>query len=202
MTLGGFEFLTSVMLFVLGLFSFKEMFLMMLQNGISRKTMFIGRLITMSAVSIVASIIDRLIINVGKIISKANDKIVIAGIYDMMFEQRNQKSLLYNLKAIFITIFLYMAVILFGYFIAAIFYRMNRAAKLAVAVGVPAFLLVVLPILDYTVFNGKVFLLINNFLNFVFAGDNPYNLLITCLLFIAAVVCLSWVVIRKAVDKK
>ena len=39
-SLTGIEFITSIFMFVLGLYSFKEVFLMMLQNGISRKQCF------------------------------------------------------------------------------------------------------------------------------------------------------------------
>ena len=61
---GGIEGSAMIFLFILGLNSFKETFLMMLQNGTTRKSMFIGRLLTISVTSVFMAVVDRFIVNV------------------------------------------------------------------------------------------------------------------------------------------
>ena len=156
----------------------------------------------MASISIIMSIMDRFIIIIGQMLSKVSDKIEITGFYDMRFKFRNINRILFNLEAIFITIFIYLALILFGYFISSLYYRMNKAVKIVVSISVPAFVFILLPVLDYTIFEGKLIKLINDVLKFIFASENPYNMLISCILFIVVCVVLSWIVIRKAVEKK
>lgn len=155
--LGGIEFITSIFLFVAGLNSFKELFLMMLQNSISRKTMFISKLITISVISIIMAVIDRIIINIGSLIANFTDEVSITSFYDMIFEKRVTRlnGFLANLEATIITILIYILLLLIGYFITAAYYRMNKVAKTVVSISVPSFFLILLPLLDTMVFNGK-----------------------------------------------
>lgn len=203
-SLGGFEFITSVFLFIIGLYSFKETFLMMLQNSISRKTMYISRLITILTASISMAVLDRLISIVGKIVNKTNDRVVITSLYDMMYEPRKSmvNTVAFNFEAILVFAFVYTTVLLTGYLVAVIYYRMNRALKIAVSIGFPATILVVFPLLDMMVFDGKLYRLFGKVFRFVFNENNPYNLLLTCLLIIIVFVGLCWLLIRKAVEKR
>lgn len=200
---GGYEFLTSIVLFIIGLFSFKEMFLMMLQNGISRKTMFIGRLISVFTISVIMAVIDRLFVNFGRMLEKINDKVIITGLYEMIFRLREAavSRVVFNLEAVLITVFAYISVILLGFFIGTAYYRMNKVVKIAVSAGVPSAIFILLPLLN-SMTDGKLFKLINKLLNFVFSSDNPYNMLLSCALFIVVCTGLSWLLIKNAVEKR
>lgn len=204
-TLGGLDFITCLSLFIVGLLSFKESFLMMLQNSISRKTMFISRLISMAAAGVFAALIDRAIIFAGGILNKMNENLLITGIYDTRFEERKQilSSLAFNTEALLITMFLYFSISLFGYFISAAFYRMSKAVKSAVLIGFSS-LIILLPMLDSSIFGRKIGLLLSKVIYFIMGGDkgSPYNLLISCILSMAVCSGLSWLIIRKAVEKR
>lgn len=204
-TIGGLEWSTMIFLFILGLNSFKESFLMMLQNNISRKTMFASRLLAVLITSSTMAVIDRLIVNVGGIFNDVSEKFFINGLYEGMFSQRAESLhvITLNLEAILVTIFVYTAAMVVGYFIALLYYRMNKVAKVAVSIGVPSTIFVLLPLLNETVFNGRLFEAFRKIVIFVFGGEtvNPYNLLLTCVLFIIVCLGLSWLLIRKAVEK-
>jgi len=203
-TLGGYEFLTCIFLFIVGISSFKEIFLMMLQNSISRKTMFISKLITILGMSFALAVLDRIIILVGSLLTNITENIEIYGFYDRAFKARmaSLNQVLSNLEAIFITIFVYMAVTLTGYFIGVAYYKMNKTLKLIVSIGVPATVFVFLPIFDSMFFGGNLAKFILKAIQFIFNGINPYNLLLVCSGVITVCIVLCWLLVRKAVGKR
>lgn len=200
--MGGMEMSTIIFLFIMGLNSFKEPFLMSLQNSVSRKTMFYSRLLTILIISGLMAVIDRLIINIASLFGGVNKKFVITGMYEIFFENRvdSLNIIIFNLEAILITIFVYISVVVGGYLITAAYYRMNKTLKVVVSIGFPSTLFIFLPLLDSTVFNGNIVRLINKTLRFIFEVS-PYNLLLTCVLSIVICIGLSWLLIRKAVEK-
>lgn len=202
---GGVEGSTTIFLFILGLNSFKEAFLMMLQNGITRKTMFISRLITIFSTSVLMAVIDRFIVNLAGLLNDISDSFHFNGMYEMLFEKREASLniVAINIEAIVITIGVYAATMIAGYFITVLYYRMNKVLKIVVSIGVPTSILFILPILDHALFEGKLTKAVGRMFTFVFGGEtgNPYNLLISCLIFIIVAVGLIWLLIRKAVDK-
>lgn len=202
---GGIEWSSIIFLFILGLNSFKETFLMMLQNGTTRKTMFVGRLITIGVTGAFMAIIDRFIVNVGGLMNNLITRYTVGGMYEEMFNARAETMhiVTLNLEAILITTGIYIVAMMFGYFTTTAYYRMNRMLKVAVSIGVPTTVMIILPLLDVTVFRGKIAIAINKILRFVFGGaaGNPYNLLLSCILCSVVGAGLTWLLIRKAVEK-
>lgn len=202
---GGIEGSAMIFLFILGLNSFKETFLMMLQNGTTRKSMFIGRLITILATSVFMAVIDRFVVNIGGLINNISEDYHMVGMYEMFFQNRVESLhiVVMNLEAILITIGVYAAAMIAGYFITTAYYRMNKILKVAISIGVPTSLVILLPVLDSAIFNGKIAVAIGKIFAFIFGGKsgNPYNLLVTCILFSIVGIGLSWLLIRKAVEK-
>jgi hypothetical protein len=202
---GGIEGSAMIFLFILGLNSFKETFLMMLQNGTTRKSMFIGRLLTISVTSVFMAVVDRFIVNVGSLLNDMSDSFHIGGMYEMIFNKRAESLhiVAMNLEAVLITIGVYAAAMVAGYFITSAYYRMSKMLKIAVSIGVPTSLMILLPVLDAAVFEGKVSRALGRFFGFVFGGTtgNPYNLLLTCTVFVIVALGLTWLLIRKTVEK-
>lgn len=203
----GFEFATVVFLFICGLNSFKDTFLMMLQNGVSRKSMFIGSSITFLSVSVLMTILDRAIASFGNLISNAIGGLSYTGFYDIIYSHRKLElnGLSYQLEALFITWMIYAAAVIVGYFITTLYYRMNKALKIIVSAGVPVTILFILPLLDSMVLGGKISVGVIKFFEFTFGSPggkaNPYNMLIVCIITIIAALLFSWLLVKRAVDK-
>jgi hypothetical protein len=202
---GEIEGSTIIFLFILGLNSFKETFLMMLQNGTTRRSMFIGRLITILATSVFMAVVDRFVVNITLLLNDVSESFRVGGMYEEFFVQRAESLhiVVRNLEAILITIGMYAAVMVAGYLITSAYYRMNKILKIAVSIGVPTSVLILLPVLDAVVFDGRIAVAVSKFLRFVFGGQagNPYNLLLSCIIFIVVGIGLTWLLIRKSVEK-
>src|SRR5665647_391197 len=78
----GMEAVSAIFLFVCGLNSFKEFFRMLTQNGLSRKTIFAGRIITFLALCAGMAVIDKFILVVGKIIAAQLPGTHFAGLFE------------------------------------------------------------------------------------------------------------------------
>lgn len=202
----GMELASVIFLFVCGLNSFKEFFRMFMQNGISRRTIFISRLITILAVCTGMAVIDKGILLLGKLIASISTRISYTGLFEMIYAVRADRisSLHMHIDGFFFNLCLYLAVMTIGYFITIAFYRMNRIAKITVAIGVPMVLLNGLPILDAALLHGAVMRALVNAVTFAFGfqnGANPYFGMISLLLIAAVFCCLSWMMVRRAVVK-
>ncbi len=178
---------------------------MMLQNSTTRKTMFVSRLVATLVAGVSMAIIDRLIVSFARFLSYINENYRVSGIYEMIFYNRSESLHVIprNLEAILITIGVYIAMIIAGYFITTAYYRMNKILKVVISVGVPVTVFILLPIIDMSVCDGKLSRVIGKLLTYIFGGEsgNPYNLLISCVLFAIVGLGLSWLLIRKAVEK-
>lgn len=202
---GGIESATSIFLFVAGLNSFRESFLMLMQNGISRKTMFISRVISVGILSVIMAIIDRILIFLMGLVNTGNDRIEISGLYEHFFADHaaGLNALQRGLEGILLAIVLYLASVAFGYFITAAYYRMGKASKIAISVGVPVGIFFVLPIIDATMAGGRIFRFIAKVLKLIFGfGEaDPYNLILSCFVAFVIFFGLSWLIVRNAVEK-
>jgi len=204
--ISGMELASVVFLFVCGLNSFKEFFRMFMQNGISRKTIFVSRFITILAVCTGMAVIDKGILLLGKLITSNSTRLVYTGLFEMIYAVRADRisTLHMHIDGFFFNLCLYLAAMTIGYFITIAFYRMNRVAKITVAVGVPMVLLNGLPILDAALLHGTVLRALANAATFAFGfqnGGNPYFGMVTLLLIATVFSCLSWLMVRRAVVK-
>lgn len=199
---GSVEWSAMIFLFILGLNSFKEPFLMMLQNSTSRKTMFITRLMATGVISVAMAVINRVVVVLVRVISNASERFDTGGLYEMLYEQRvaTLGGFQLHLEAILAMAVLYAAAIIAGYFITAAYYRMNKLWKMVVSIGVPVTLFVLLPLLEDTVLDGKISAAIQRMIA-ALGPPNPYRLILVCLLLTGAGTALSWLLVRKAVEK-
>ncbi len=203
---GGLEMATVIFLFVVGLNSFKETFLMLIQNGISRKTMFLSRIGASGILCTVMMVIDRIIINgIGKLAGE-NPRFQLVGFYEQAYFERSGELgfLQRNMEGILYTLCFYLASVAVGYFITSAYYRMNKAFKIAVSVGVPVSFFFIMPIVDLAITEGRISRFIGYVVGTIFGMDkeHPYNFIVACLISTIVFYGLSWLLIRKAVDKK
>lgn len=206
-TISGFEVGTVIFLFILALSTFSESFKMMLQNGIARKTMFKGFLITTLILSVGMTIINEIILFAGDLLSSSHKNIILNGLFQQIYGTRYVQSsggTQMAIEGMLFLICLLAASMAIGYLITTIFYRINAYAKVAVAVSVPVLGIVVLPILDYFLTGGAILSAIGEFILFSFGiknGHNPYYGMASLIIAYGLFTALSWVIVRRAVIK-
>lgn len=197
-TTRGIETASAIFLFVFGLNSFKEVFRIFMQNGISRKTLFKSQLLITLIICAVMSFIDNTILLIGKNILTLNKALSYVGIFEMMFGiQINSIGTI--LVSILFCFCIYTVFLSFGYLITTLYYRMNKGQKITVSIGVPTLLNVVLPILDAVILGNTLFKAIGKF--FIYAFGSPLSSILSSIVFTAIFTCLSWLLVKKAVVK-
>ena len=149
-SISGLEFTTTIFLFVSGLNAFKENFGMLTQNGVSRRSILVGRILVIATVSLFVALMDKIWYFAGLGLSKLfRDAIDCTMFVDMLYERSAVLSpFAFQMEALVFNFAMYMAVFSVGYFITVLFYRMNKAGKIIVGAGVPVFFLIILPIID------------------------------------------------------
>ena len=201
--LSSLEIATMVFLFVIGLNSFREVFRMFVQNGISRKTMFFSQVIFTFILSVGMAFIDKWAVFLGSLSKKVNVNFTCTGFFELLYGQRYAgytNRIPMHLEGFIFNICNYAALMMLGYFITILYYRMNKGQKVTVSVGVPVFLIVVLPILDSILFQRAVGKMISSIWRVAFGfsnGYNPYFGMVTGLFATAVFGGLSWLMIRK-----
>ncbi|HPZ21907.1 MAG TPA: hypothetical protein PKV05_02630 [Bacillota bacterium] len=200
-TINGIEISSMIFIFVCGLNSFKEPFRMFLQNGLSRKTLFLSYLCSLLPVSGVMAIIDTSIGAIGRSL----------GSYQSAFHEfYRQYFPAVGPGQVFIVVFalslmLYTTSALTGYFITSLYYRMSKGLKLLVSIGVPVLLIIVLPIVDMGYANGVISRSIGEILllaSGVKAGYNPLYPLGSCIILSSVLAGLTYLLQRRAVIKE
>jgi len=198
---GGAEMASAIFLFVLGLNSFKQNYLFLSSNGITRKAQFYGFLISSLPVVAVMGAIDTAYGNIlGEFIN-----------YNAMFSQMYNGFVLDTPKPFILLIgfvwsaALYLFAITLGYFITTLYYRMSKLLKIIISVGVPMLFFTVLPGIDSVVTGGKIygwmgelFISLAGLKN----GSNPFVAVISLLIASAILAGLAFLLVRKAPVKE
>ena len=86
-TTNGLEISAFIFLFVIGLNTFKENFGMFLQNGVSRKTIFAGKLLSTCVVSAIMAVVLEVLSCVAKLGGGYRD-IQLGTLYEMLYTER------------------------------------------------------------------------------------------------------------------
>lgn len=199
----GLEVASVIFLFVAGLNSFRVPFLFFLVNGVSRKTMFRSTVISFIIISAIMAFVDTLS---GLIFYRLAKYITL---FEMPYGLRyGGEAFQYNPQFIFerlVWLFcLYVLAIMVGYFVTVLYYRMNMAWKYIVSIGVPAFFIFGLPIVNsaidgrVSIFFVELFLKIMGLWN----GRNPYPAMLSFICGTIFFAMLGYMLTRKAAIKK
>lgn len=198
--INGIEFSSMIFIFVGGLNSFKETFRMFLQNGRSRRTLFLSYLYSLLPVTGIMALVDTSLGTVGSSL----------GNYRSIFEPyflhlSSSSSLVTFLAGLGLCLFFYTTCALMGYFITTLYYRMGKGLKLLVSIGVPTLVIIVLPMVDIGLAHGAIsrgigqlFLLASG----IKAGYNPFYPLASCLIVGSILAGLTYLLQRRAVIKE
>ena len=203
-SLSGGETASVIFVFVLGLCAFKETFRLLLQNGLSRRTMFLSYVITALLVSGAMSILVNLLNAFGKVLSAGHPNLHFAYMTEVMYGDRYQAAgqAQVFLESLLFFFFLFAFAMTAGYLITTGFYRLSRAGRIAAGVGIPVFLLIVLPIFDGLIMGGRISIFV--FETFIRAfglggAQNPFIAMGSCLLGFVVFSGLEWLLARRAV---
>lgn len=199
----GLDMATAIFLFVTGLCSFKESFGMLIQNGVSRKNIYLGRLFATITLAFGMAIIDTVIVMIFKFIGTlSKDNFYCSTLYEQFYRlHANQlSSFQIHVVGFIFDFLLYLTCIALGYLITNIFYRVNATGKVLLGAGVPVVLFVIYPIFDATVMNGKISMAMVKGLDFAFglSKQQPSHMFITSIIAFIAFSVLSYLFVRKA----
>lgn len=205
-SIGGFESASAIFLFVTGLNCYKPTFHLMLANGVSRRTMFNSFSVMILPVAAGMALIDSL--NNLVFSSIVNYRSMFKQFYGLRYGIGGAVPNTFQvvIEGFLWMLVLYASVAMIGYFITALYYRMNKPIKLVVSIGVPVFFLILLPIIDNVLILGvNIIDSIWTFLRTAWGladGINPYIGMISSVLTYAAFGVLSFLTIRKATVKQ
>lgn len=190
------EMAAMIFLFSVGVVFYSEYFKMFLQNGISRKTMFISVGVSLFIGAAVMSLLDTLI---GLVMSNAG---IITPLMRMIYGARiaELSAAQSFIELFFLSLTLYFFLAVLGYFVGIVFAKLSKTMRIVLPVGLPV-LLIAGVILDLNITNGNIMGSIGKFFLFVsgFQNDGNMNILtVSCLCFALIFLLLSWLLIRRA----
>ena len=196
--IGGMDLSSVIFLFVIGLNVFKSTFHMFSANGISRKTMFVSFIATTGILCSGMAIIDS--INALIINQFVDYQPIMAQLFASRYSDIGIAAYGEGLLWMF---FMYAASMMFGFFLTTAYYRMNKPLKLAISIGVPGLLFVILPILDTLIFHGEVYKAIGILIAFCTGqlSGSPYVAMASNVVFYAIFATLGFLLVRRATEK-
>ncbi len=196
----GTETTSIIYLLISGIVSYRTLFHICLQNGISRKTMFQSYLIFSLLLSGGMALIERIIYSL-----LYGNKLYVS-MFDQIYDGLKYDSfLLLMLTQMFWYFSMFFFSCMFGYFISALFYHLDRVKRLYVFLGVPVTIVVLIPLFDYFVMKGRITNITVRMLKVMFGvnqGFRPYNLVITCILAALIFAILGRLISRRCVLRK
>ena len=203
----GVEMSSAIFIFIAGLNIFKENFYFAKSNNISRKSYFLGTILSMLPVAGVMSIIDIIINRIFNLFIKSPTN------YDMIFTDLRFTSLSTNLSWVqsnniktFFNTFLfqgtiYLMLFALGFVINMIYYKCNKLMKTVVSIA-PVMLIILFNIFEFNFPNvvQRVF----KFLDYIFGINsmNPYAAITTFIILFITLAVIAYSLIRKMVIKE
>ncbi len=161
---GGMGPAATIFLFVVGLNAFKSQFRLFLQNGLSRKTLYTGFVCGIVLLSIAMTVID-----------------LAFGWFQGLFLQyesaymdrfgslyANKNSFMAIADGLLWTFLSYLSAGMLGFFITSLYYRINKALKLTISVGIPVLFVIIIPLIDSLYTNGVITAFFLNIAAFAF----------------------------------
>ncbi len=184
----GMEWTTSIFLFVAGIVTFSTEFKLYMQNGLSRKLLSQSMLVTFV---------------LGCLIILAADALVPLICMMLKLDYTSATKQLFPNFGIVPRYFLHYCDLVFmsyaGYFIGALYYRMNKMLTIIVSIVAPIFLIILITGFNISIATEEAVVNINSL--FTFIGQTPVHLGIFLLILAALFAFLSHLLTKKAYIK-
>ncbi len=194
---GGVQIITVLYFSIFAISYYKENFLFMTQNGISRLSFFLGAFLGMFAVSAVAAVGDTLISVVGNLSEKGFNQ-WFASAYEQIMLERSYNaeaaimpSVNDYLKEILFNFSCYLTACAAGTFVGSMMYRLNNLLRIIVIVGAYFLFFFLLPYLN-------LYILDNIYILFHWACENVWHFSVVLILPAAVIGAASYLFVRRA----
>ena len=202
--MSGITFSSAIFIFIVSLNSFTENFRFSLQNGVSRKTIFLSRMCTAVSTSLFMAVVDQIIHTMLSLslIRQANHQVSIS-----MFQQLYPNTNGNPVQGFFLSVVFSFCLLLFisnvGYAIVMMFYRVGKLGKVLLGAGIPAALIFGIPAIkafDTLYFGERLRAFGNAVISPVldFAFNTVPNCMISLLLLAALFALFDWLLLRRA----
>lgn len=196
-SLSGMEMASAIFLFVVGLNSFKQNYLFLSTNGVTRKTQFSGFLVSSGIIAVIMAAVDTTYANI--LPAFVNYHSFFRQVYSGFVAASPDLFVIFS--GFIWSTFLYFSMLVLGYFIRTLYYRMSKLQKIVVSIGVPALYSIILPILDFKLTNGTIGRWINEFIKTMLGlngGNNPFAGVVSAIMGIVILACLAYLLVRRA----
>jgi hypothetical protein len=204
--MSGTEIATIIFIFVAGLCTFREPFQMMIQNGFSRKAICANSGIGAALLALFMAAIDSILGVLGTSLMAGTQGVNYQSLLMLVFPDffNGMSPLLFALISLLVLTVLYLSAYSVGYFIAVLYYRMNKALKISVSIGVPVLFTIVIPIIDEALLGGRIATFSLDMIKMLIGysnGGNPFILVGSSACAAAVFLALSYLLSRRAVLK-
>ncbi len=155
----GLEFCSLIFLFVVGICYLDDTLPMLIQNGISRRTIFVGTVISQSAIALGMALFDRaLTALLHGLMTLTDTGIEVVPLFDLVFASGYfvVDPPATGLRTLIPAIGFYFLVIAAGMLIYCIYARLHKRGRIAISIAVPGFFVFGLSLLDEAVFHGAI----------------------------------------------
>lgn len=208
----GIDIATLVFLFIFGCTTMGETFQMHLQNSVSRKTFYIGKILNIITITFIMAAVNTAIFLIVNLISGG-----LNGATDLAFNINSAFSYAYFMNSpvgiTTITPILWSGLITFvvGLFVfalgtltSAIFSRVNKLVKVLIAAGIPVLIMFVLPLLDLLLVDINIYGTIFDFLGNVLGlfDKAPWKAVVSMSIMFVATTVIGWFAAKRLPVKK
>lgn len=211
-TSGGITAVTSVFIFIVGLCSFKDPFLLALQHGISRRSQFLARLASMGIACAILALADEIYTLFVALFSIPFPNSFFAhSLYEICYATNvetagpNFTYAIHTsgatvLLSVVFSFFVLLAFSSFGYLVTTLNYRLNKVGKIILWCGWPALLMASGVLFDTSPWLASVLgSFIANLARLCFS--TLPRMCLTCLFLTALFSALTWLLMRRAYAK-
>lgn len=187
-----YEGCSMIASFVWGCIGFKEPFYLFSQNGSSRKSFYIARLLLMLSLGAALTVGDQLCYLIASFVNSLTSSYHTFSFFGGFDTIRGPISLA-------LSFCMFLACYGLGAFISLVFFRLNTLGKVLVGAGVPILLFVGLPMLDAFAFAGSLLRKLAEVVIAIFSS--AASIAIFFLIIAAVTMALVWLLTRRAIVK-
>jgi len=184
----GLELIAGILICFAGYRSLKKSFSFLLQNGVSRKSLFLSQIFSSLVVVFILTSFSEILLALCKAFanyySKPTYQIIWSSYFETAYENRfNQSSIItFHIINFSFNFCLFLFLISISYLVAIIYYRIHRILKIAITSW--ALLTLILPSINYNAYSSKLLNPwngISNYITYTYES-HPVNLMLTLIL--------------------